>query len=857
MGTGSLRQFVCRRSGWVVVAWLAAALVVGLTAPDLTRTVAESQTRLLPDDAESVRASALVREAWPGRSASATVVVALHRPDGLTEADRAYARDLVGRFQSGGRPRALLHVLGPHDRPEVADRLVSSDGTVQLLVTGLDTAFLSPASGRAIQWLQDRARESVPPTGLRVLWSGDAVLGRDFMGCIRQSLDRAAGCTIVLLLGVLLVVYRSVWLALVPMVTIGVGLVVARGLLAWMMQAGWASSPLVELFLIVILFGCGTDFCLFLSWRFAEHWDEDAPSRAMAFALGRAKEPLLTSAGTVIAGLSLMGLTRFKLFSSTGPSVAIGLALTLAAALTLTPALLLILARTRPGSFAGLTSPSSGFWAGVARRVMARPLLVWTLILAVLAVPAAYGMRVGVIHDLLAELPARTASVRDLKFIAEKFGPGTVAPLAVVIESDQDLRQSPGLALIDDVSRILARQPGIAEVRSATQPLGSTAPFDPARLSARLSEVHAGLGLIAEGNETMRDRFEQRSKDLSALLAWEKLVTPRLPSWVRSSGARPSAEAAGAPDLRERMLDELKLAAEKSEEIARGARRGRVALAAVFDDPVGRRRLDTLMVTEDIVRKHPAIGESFAAYLSDDGRRARIDLSQRDRLFSSEASGEVERLRRLLNAGLAGNGWLNVRAYVTGINAEWADIRATTRRDQVLLWTAVPIGVFLILVVAIRNVWSSLNLVATMILTYAFSLGATHALFVSVLGAEGLDWTVPYFLFVLLVAVGVDYNVFLMSRLREEQREHGLVDGSRRAIARTGGLISSAAAITACSFASFLSSPLASIRQLGFALVVGLTVDALFVRPVLVPCGNLLLSRLHRHAKPPEELVPD
>jgi RND superfamily putative drug exporter len=122
-------------------------------------------------------------------------------------------------------------------------------------------------------------------------------------------------------------------------------------------------------------------------------------------------------------------------------------------------------------------------------------------------------------------------------------------------------------------------------------------------------------------------------------------------------------------------------------------------------------------------------------------------------------------------------------------------------------------------------------------------LGVTSLVFVTLLGAEGLNWKVPYFLFILLVAVGVDYNVFLMTRLREETAVLGLRAGTIRAIGQTGGLISSAAAITACSFASLLSSPLGSMRQLGLALVVGIAVDALLVRPVLVPCGYWLLHR--------------
>src|SRR5258705_2511357 len=123
--------------------------------------------------------------------------------------------------------------------------------------------------------------------------------------------------------------------------------------------------------------------------------------------------------------------------------------------------------------------------------------------------------------------------------------------------------------------------------------------------------------------------------------------------------------------------------------------------------------------------------------------------------------------------------------------------------------------------VALREPLACLNRVATMVLTYAFALGTTQLVFVTLLGAEGPDWKVPYFLFVLLVAVGVDYNVFLMARLREESVFLGLRSGIVRAIAQTGGLISSAAAITACSFASFLFSPLGSLRQLAFALVFG------------------------------------
>ena len=153
----------------------------------------------------------------------------------------------------------------------------------------LSTSFVAPATHEAVAWLESQARADRLdlPQGLEVRWAGDALIGREYMSNVQTSLDRAAVATVLLLLGVLFAVYRSVWLALVPLATIGISLVISRSVLAWMTLAGWEVSPLVELFLVALLFGCGTDFCLFVSWRFGEHWDAGDPARAMRVTLER------------------------------------------------------------------------------------------------------------------------------------------------------------------------------------------------------------------------------------------------------------------------------------------------------------------------------------------------------------------------------------------------------------------------------------------------------------------------------------------------------------------------------------------------------------------------------------------
>jgi RND superfamily putative drug exporter len=858
MSLDSLRTMVSRRPGWVVGFWLLAAIVVGVLSPNLTRLAAEGQAKLLTGaSSESLRTALEVARDWPDQYYEALAIVALHRRGGLTEADHAYARRLSGRLTGSGRPAEILRLLGPFSDREVAERLVSSDGTVELMAVHLGKPFVSPATQKAVAWLEAQAAapELALPGGLEVHWSGDAVLGLDYMADIQTSLDRAALATVCLLLIVLLVVYRSIWLALVPLVTIGVSLVIARAVLAWMVLAGWEISPLVELFLVAILFGSGTDFCLFLSWRFAEHWDPADPARAMQVTLRRAMSPLLTSAGTVIVGLLLMGTTKFKLFSSTGPSVAIGLVLSVAATLTLACALLVLLARIRPQAFSGLTRPGTGFWERVGKMALSRPLVCWCATIVVMAPLAILGLRTTIVQDIVTELPAENRAANTLRLLATKFAPGMLTPLTVVLDWDGDFRQSEGLALIDDVSRFLAHQRRLGEVRSATQPLGSVELLQPARIASRLGQVNDGFAQLADGADQLEKGLIEGGVKLRMALWLEQKTGLNL---TGSAPARPQATASkGAPaDARGEMLRELNRAAEGAGQIAEGAKRARHEVSAILEDPVGRRTLDHLLINAETVQAYPELLRSFAIYIAPHGRRARIELAQADRVFSAPAMDQVETLRRRLDEYLGDLDRMKVRAAITGPNAHASDIRALTRSDQFQSWFIVPIGVFLVLLLALRDPLACANLVATMLLTYAFALGTTHLVFVTILGAEGIDWKVPYFLFVLLVAVGVDYNVFLMDRVRQEVERRGVRPGIIRAVGQTGGLITSAAAITACSFASFLSSPLNSLRQLGFALVVGITVDALIVRPLLVPCGHWLIHGRRDPKRAPAAIRP-
>ena len=153
---------------------------------------------------------------------------------------------------------------------------------------------------------------------------------------------------------------------------------------------------------------------------------------------------------------------------------------------------------------------------------MARPLRSWGLTLLAMIPLAILGLQTRFVMDLLSEMPRETDSGKSLTLVASKFDPGMMAPLTVVLESDSDLRSSEGLALIDDVSRLLSHQRRLTEVRSATQPLGSPEPLDRARLASRLGEVNHGFQQLSDGAKLLNKGLTEGAAKLRAALWLEQ-----------------------------------------------------------------------------------------------------------------------------------------------------------------------------------------------------------------------------------------------------------------------------------------------------------------------------------------------
>ena len=195
---------------------------------------------------------------------------------------------------------------------------------------------------------------------------------------------------------------------------------------------------------------------------------------------------------------------------------------------------------------------------------------------------------------------------------------------------------------------------------------------------------------------------------------------------------------------------------------------------------------------------------------------------------SVEAGNDIPELRRLAKAA-------DSTALVGGTSAVYYDVRQANNRDNRVIIPIILLVITLILGVLLRSILSAIVLLGTVVLSYFATLGVSALVFNHVFGFAGGDNSFPLFAFIFLVALGIDYNIFLMSRVREESQKIGTRAGVIKGLTVTGSVITSAGIVLAATFAVLGLLPLVPLAQLGFAVAFGVLLDTIIVRSILVP----------------------
>jgi putative drug exporter of the RND superfamily len=738
----ALARFVVRFRWAIVVFWIIVAIVTSASLPSLGSEVNNNNSAFLPSSSPSQKAATLASPVLggggTGRIGDVTIVASRAGP--LTSADlQAVAR--VASLARGVKSVQSSTELGVSSDREAA--LIR----VRVLFGGNDIS----KDKTIIDALGATFAHAGAPAGLQLHLAGQIATAVANQASSNKAGRQVQTFSILFVIVLLLVVFRSVPAALVTLLPSALALLISMRLIGGLGQSGLKISSITQVLLIILLIGAGTDYGLFLVFRVREelrggHDPHDAVRRAIV----RVGESISASAGTVILALLTLLLATFGLYHDLGAPLAVGMAVMLALGLTLLPALLAILGRRAfwptkvlPGT------QREGVWGRVASRLVQRPAI--TLVIGVVVFLGLAAAALGY-HSAgfggATNPPKGSDAAAGNAALAAHFPQSSSNPANLVLAYSRPVFDDPHAVGIAE-----------AELRSSGKFKTLAGPLDPNGTSippAEFARLHSLLG-----------------------------PPQRLP----------------------------------------------------VTEPAG---LDVPAAEYNAYR-------ASSAFVSADGRTIQFEAAlvagSQDSTAAMNATPQV----RLAVADAAAKSGATDSG-VAGEAAAVYDISTTANNDLALIIPVAALAIGLLLALVLRSLVAPLYLIASVVLSYLAALGVATLVFVDIGGDSGIIFILPFLMFVFLLALGEDYNILVMTRIREEVRHLPLREAVIKAVGRTGPTVTAAGIILGGTFAVFGivgggGSNGGQLRAVGFGLAAGILMDTFLVRTLLVPSTVMLLGR--------------
>jgi putative drug exporter of the RND superfamily len=485
-----LGRFVVHNPWRVIAGWVLVTVLIVVFAPSLSDVEQRDQTGFLPGRYESVQAQALARQAFgQGGLTSATATIVVRRDDAqpLTEADQARIGALARGLQSAGIDRVLGAVTGP--------QAVSPNKLVQLVSVALRGLAYDPEVAKVVQQVRDAGKPMLAGTGLSMRVTGDAALSLDNQKAFNHALIIVGVSTVVLIIGLLLFIYRSPVAALLPIVSVGLVSALAPPLIATAAKVfGLRTDQSLPIILTIVLFGIGTDYILFLLFRYRERLRAGDPSKqALETAVARVGEVIASAAAAVVIAFSALVLAVFGGFRSLGPGLAIAVIVMALAAITLVPAIVsLIGPKVFWPSKSWQRAPKNSMFQRLGEFTGRRPAAVALISGGVMIALALGALAFKADFDQFRQLPANTESAQGLADLQRGFPVGALNPTTVYVRSDTGAKLDP--AALEQYAKQLTAVPGVG----GAMPVPTSATGSPVQLNRDGTVAQINL-LLNEG----------------------------------------------------------------------------------------------------------------------------------------------------------------------------------------------------------------------------------------------------------------------------------------------------------------------------------------------------------------------
>lgn len=498
----------------ILAAWVTAVIGLLVSAPGMTDLVREKGQISVPDGYSSSRAEELVSElnrqaeANGGTAQAGDTVLVFHNGSGLTGEDLAQIESAVQSLENGQAELGIHSVMSQFQQAELADQLAAEDGRTVMVLLGLDW------QGQSADEVSSKLYEALDDVTVEHYLTSSQFIDADVITSSEEGLKKTEYITVIFILVILFIVFRSAVAPLVPLLSVGISYLAAQSIVAFMVD--WWNFPLsnfTQIFMVAIMFGIGTDYCILLISRYKEELSHRQDKwEAVVETYRTAGKTVFYSGLAVMVGFSAIGFSTFILYQSAA-AVAIGVAVLLVALFTLVPFFMVTLGEKLFWPAKGsLEHKPSRLWEAAGIFSMKRP-LVTLLLIAVVVVPLLFNYSGKLSFNALDELSDDYPSVKGFAIISDSFGPGQSLPAKLVIKHSDTIGTAEGLAMIERLSREIAQIPGIDSVRSATRPVGEE--LQDLFVAEQVKQVDEGLGAGDDGLRQIRDGLNSAEMELS------------------------------------------------------------------------------------------------------------------------------------------------------------------------------------------------------------------------------------------------------------------------------------------------------------------------------------------------------
>ena len=545
-------KFAQKYKYYILAFWLAFTVFMFIQAPVLSDVGVTDQSQFLPSQTESVYARNLVTEKFATTSSAGSIIV-VYNPTGLTDEDMADARALHDWLLAGDGTQYIDFIASVYENEALKASLISQDQTTMLISVGFSTEVLNDIKQDIIAIREEFTKY---PNTIFYFTGSEGFLN-DLFESVQRTIDKSTWVTLILVVALLLIIYRSPIAALVPLLAIGMSFLVTRGVIGYLAQAGISFSTVTDAYMVVTIFGVGTDYCLFIISRFREQMAQKE-QQGIVTTIRHIGPVILASAVTVVIAFLCLSVSKFEMTRTSGLALAIGIGVTLLVGLTLVPSLMAIFGKKlfwpsrTLGAVRKIPSPvkaKKGWisWDRIGVWVSQHPLWVAIPIIVLLILPYIAIPRLTLSANVLTQLSEEEESSKGLNVIREHFSVGELSPMVLLIQSEDGSMFTPeALTDIDAVTQDLSDSVDISRVEYPSVPakeliatsaqiksLGDmilTPNFDPTMLSA-LSPLSTQLEQLAlnYSGVVYSQNFNQAMVNLQYIstLSGQLAVTPQ------------------------------------------------------------------------------------------------------------------------------------------------------------------------------------------------------------------------------------------------------------------------------------------------------------------------------------------